>query len=280
MALAIHYTAQLTRWSTGAKIIRTPTEAPHHSEESNVGLAKKLLREIPNSVMLDQYNNPASPFSHAARSRMLELKSCDADPDAHYFGTGAEIVEDLAEPSTSASSQKCDVFVGGAGTGGTISGISRRLREANADVLIIGVDPRGSILARPESLNELREGENDMYRVEGIGYDFIPGVLKHEAVDHWEKTDDEMSFAAAKRIMRTEGILCGGSAGSALAGALNYLKSEEGYRAYGSVPGKNVVLLFADSCVTISLPVRAVRAVRADQRSEQAEKLHHVELAF
>lgn len=184
------------------------------------------------------------------------------DPNAHYYGTAPEIIADLA----STPSGLCDLIVAGAGTGGTITGLSRRLREHNPNVIVLGVDPRGSILARPESMNKLEQGESDQYRVEGIGYDFvsafpamtsrigadrsplsqIPDVLKHEAVDRWIKCDDASSFAAARRVIRTEGVLCGGSSGSAISCALKFLKSEEGRRDF-DVEGKNVVILLADS---------------------------------
>ncbi|KAL8276619.1 hypothetical protein RQP46_010968 [Phenoliferia psychrophenolica] len=207
----------------GAEIIRTPTEAAHDSPDSNMGRANTLLQEIPNAVMLDQYGNPDNP-------------------NAHYYGTAPEIIADLA----ATPSGLCDLIVAGTGTGGTITGLSKRLREHNPSVVVLGVDPRGSILARPESLNKLEPGESDMYRVEGIGYDFIPDVLKHEAVDRWIKCDDASSFAATRRVIRTEGILCGGSSGSAIACTLKYLKSEEGRREF-DVEGKNVVILLADS---------------------------------
>lgn len=218
----------------GATLIRTPTEAAHDSPLSNMGKAAQLLKDIPDSVMLNQYTSPHNP-------------------DAHYYGTAPEIIEALANgpegptPGRPVSSGKCDLIVAGAGTGGTVSGLARRLREHNPDVLVLGVDPRGSILARPESLNELREGESDLYKVEGIGYDFIPDTLAHSAVDVWVKSNDADSFAATREIIREEGVLCGGSSGAALAGALDYLKSEEGWAKVGGQEGRNVVLLFADS---------------------------------
>lgn len=86
----------------------------------------------------------------------------------------------------------------------------------------------------------------------------IPGVLKHEAVTRWIKSDDEASFSAARRIIRTEGILCGGSSGSALASALAYLKTEDGWQLFGGVEGKNVVIVLADSYVAFSLHVSTV----------------------
>lgn len=138
---------------------------------------------------------------------------------------------------------------------------------------MVGVDPRGSLLARPEEMNLLEEGEGDEYRIEGIGYDFvsrlppllssscfqshallplfrlyqIPGVLSHKYIDHWIKSTDSPSFAAARLLIRTEGLLVGGSSGSALQGALDWLKETEEGRKVAQTVGANVVVLFADS---------------------------------
>ncbi|KAM0749192.1 cysteine synthase [Meredithblackwellia eburnea MCA 4105] len=211
----------------GAEIIRTPTEAAHDSPESNMGKAAQLVRDIPGAVMLDQYGN-------------------EDNPNAHYYGTAPEILSSLSSLSPSSNnSGKVDVLVAGAGTGGTLTGLSRRLKEENSDTFVVGVDPRGSVLARPESLNELDVGESEIYRVEGIGYDFIPEVLKHNLVDHWVKTTDSQSFAAARLAIRLEGILCGGSSGSAIDAAVRFLKSDEGKRF--DRKGVNVVVLLADS---------------------------------
>lgn len=177
----------------GAEIIRTPTEAAWDAPESHIGVARKLEKEIPNAVILDQYANEANPM-------------------AHYYGTGFEIWDQ--------TKGKVTHVVAGAGTGGTISGISKYLKEKNPDVRIVAADPKGSILAQPESLNDSTEG----YLVEGIGYDFIPDVLTRKSVDHWIKTDDAESFKLARRIIREEGILVGGSSGSALQAALETAK--------------------------------------------------------
>lgn len=177
----------------GAEIIRTPTEAAWDAPESHIGVAKKLEKEIPNSVILDQYSN-------------------EANPGAHYYGTGYEIWEQ--------TEGKVTHLVAGAGTGGTITGISKFLKEKNSKIQVTGADPKGSILAVPESLNDTAEG----YLVEGIGYDFIPDVLKRTYVDNWYKTDDADSFKLARRIIREEGILVGGSSGSALQAAIEVAK--------------------------------------------------------
>ncbi|KAL7665341.1 Cystathionine beta-synthase [[Candida] zeylanoides] len=192
----------------GAEIIRTPTEAAWDAPESHIGVARKLEKEIPNSVILDQYSNPANP-------------------DAHYYGTGFEIWQQTKGSVTH--------LVAGAGTGGTISGMSRYLKEQNPKVRVTGADPKGSILAVPESLNTSTEG----YLVEGIGYDFIPEVLDRQWVDDWVKTDDVESFRLARRIIREEGILVGGSSGSALQAALQVAKD--------LTENDTVVVVFPDS---------------------------------
>ena len=114
---------------------------------------------------------------------------------------------------------------------------------------------KGSILAYPENLND--DGRGSFYVVEGIGYDFIPDVLDRKDVDEWIKTGDEEAFAAARLIMNEEGLLIGGSSGSALAGALQWLKSPEG-KEVANTEGQNVVVLLPDGCVKFFLPVDSV----------------------
>jgi len=122
-----------------------------------------------------------------------------------------------------------------AGTGGTISGIAKKLKERLPNVKVIGVDPHGSILAEPATLNN-RSGS---YKVEGIGYDFIPSVLDRTLIDGWIKTDDKESFLMSRRLIREEGLLCGGSSGAAMVGALQVAKQFK--------KGQRVVVLLADS---------------------------------
>lgn len=173
----------------GATIIRTPTQAAWDSPESHIGVARRLQKEIPRAHILDQYTN-------------LD------NPRAHEYGTAEEIWEQTKGTVTA--------IVAGAGTGGTVSGIARGIHKHNRDVKIIAADPYGSILAVPESLNQ-GDLAHVSYKVEGIGYDFIPDVLDRQIVDKWYKTDDREAFVLARRLIAEEGLLVGGSSGSAMA---------------------------------------------------------------
>lgn len=136
-----------------------------------------------------------------------------SNPLAHYEGTAEEILHQTGG--------KVDVVVISAGTGGTISGTAKKLKERLPHVKVVGVDPHGSILAQPDALNG---AGIHSYKVEGIGYDFIPDVLDRSLVDLWIKTDDAESFHYARRLIREEGLLCGGSCGSVMAAAVRAAK--------------------------------------------------------
>jgi cysteine synthase A len=178
---------QVVLESLGATIYRTPTEAAWDAPESHISVAKKLQKEIPNAHILDQYANPANP-------------------DAHYHFTAEEILKDLPD---------VDVVVMGVGTGGSITGIARKLKERNPKVKIIGVDPYGSILGGGTEVHS--------YLVEGIGYDFFPDVLDNKLIDRYIKINDKDSFLTARELIKTEGLLVGGSSGGALWAALQIL---------------------------------------------------------
>ena len=169
----------------GAEIVRTPTEAAWDAPESHIGVAKKMQTEIPNSHILDQYANPANP-------------------DAHYENTAGEILADFDD--------SLKMVVAGVGTGGTITGMAKRLKEERPEITIIGVDPFGSILGGGDEVFP--------YHVEGIGYDFFPDVLDNDLIDEYIKLPDPESFQMARRIIKEEGLLIGGSSGGAVWAAL------------------------------------------------------------
>ncbi len=179
---------QVVMEALGAEIIRTPTEAAHDDPDSLLGVAKRLNEEIDNSIIPDQYGNPDNP-------------------EAHYHGTGAEIWEEFGD--------QLDLVVIGAGTGGTITGVARYLKERKPDLVVVGVDPEGSILGGREEVGT--------YQVEGIGYDFIPDVLDRDLVDEWVYCNDRDSFRLARQLIREEGLLVGGSSGSAMWAMLEVL---------------------------------------------------------
>ena len=170
----------------GAEVVITPTSVAPDSPESYNGVADRLAREIPNAYRPNQFENPDNPL-------------------AHYLTTGPEIWID--------SHGKVEVFVAGMGTGGTISGTSKYLKEKNANIIVVGVDPQGSILSgdSPHS-----------YKVEGIGEDFIPKTFNRQIVDDMVRVSDKESFNIARRLAREEGLLVGGSSGTAVAAALKY----------------------------------------------------------
>tara|TARA_Y100001970_G_C14095177_1_gene782230 strand:- start:16 stop:969 length:954 start_codon:yes stop_codon:yes gene_type:complete len=175
----------------GAEIVRTPTEAAWDAPESHIGVANKLNSEIPNSHILDQYSNPANP-------------------DAHYKYTAQEIIDDFEG--------KLDAVVMGVGTGGTITGVAKRLKEHYKDIKVIGVDPYGSILGGGDEIHS--------YKVEGIGYDFFPDVLDNDLIDKYIKVNDKNSFLMARQLIKKEGLFIGGSSGSAVWAAIEYLKTD------------------------------------------------------
>ena len=198
----------------GAEIIRSPDEAAWDSPESHIGIAIRLNKEIPNSHILDQYKNPANPL-------------------AHYEGTGSEILKQM--------DNNIYAMVIAAGTGGTLTGIARKIKDTIPECKIVAVDPVGSILAQPDSLNDFKRLQG--YQVEGIGYDFIPTVLDRSVVDEWVKMDDPEALQCARDLIRHEALVCGGSSGSNLAGTLKWIRSQP----RDSLVGKRVVTILPDS---------------------------------
>ena len=194
---------QIAIEALGAEIIRTPTEAKSSDPESHISVAKKLNKEIENSHILDQYSNPSNP-------------------EAHYYGTAEEIIKDF--------NNNLDMVVISVGTGGTITGIAKRLKEEMTAIKIIGADPEGSILGGGEKVSS--------YLVEGIGYDFIPDVLDNSLIDEYIKTKDEESFIMARRLIKEEGLLCGGSCGATMVAALRAASKLKN--------GQNCLVILAD----------------------------------
>lgn len=187
----------------GAEVVWTPTAVPPDSPESYNGVANRLAREIPGAWRPAQFENMANPA-------------------AHYASTGPEIWAD--------SGGRVDAFVAGVGTGGSLTGVARYLRERDTDVLIVGADPEGSILSGDDP---------GSWIVEGIGEDFLPNTFDASLVDQWVRVSDAESFAAARSLARTEGILAGGSAGTALHAAAVV--------AHQLPPGSTVVVLLPDT---------------------------------
>lgn len=195
---------QVTMEALGAEIIRTPTEAAHDDPRSNISLAKRLASEMPNAHMLDQYRNPANPR-------------------VHYETTGKEIVEQTGG--------KLDYLILSIGTGGTLTGVAQRMREDIPDCKIVAVDPVGSIMGGGTEIKT--------YKVEGIGYDFMPEVFHPELMDEVVKTEDKESFQMALRVIREEGLLVGGSSGAVVWAALQVAKKCKG--------GERMVVILPDS---------------------------------
>jgi cystathionine beta-synthase len=187
----------------GADVVVCPTAVPPESPESYYRVAARLARETPGGFQPNQYYN-------------------QANPQTHYETTGPEIWRQ--------TDGTIDAFVTGVGTGGTITGVGRYLKERNPAIQVVGADPEGSILSG---------GELRPYKIEGIGEDFWPGTLDTTIIDRWERVSDRESFRLARRVTREEGILVGGSAGTAMAAALRVAEDMD--------EGDVIVVLFPDS---------------------------------
>jgi cystathionine beta-synthase len=197
----------------GAEVVITPTAVAPDSPESYNGVADRLAREIPGAWRPNQFANMTNP-------------------EVHYRTTGPEIWEQ--------TDGKVTVFVAGVGTGGTLSGVARYLKEMNPDVKVIGADPEGSVLSG---------GNGKPWKVEGIGEDYVPKTFNGQLVDEWVRVGDAESFQTARNLARREGMLMGGSTGTNLAAALRYarrLGPEHVVVTIGADTGRNYLSKFYD----------------------------------
>ncbi len=199
----------------GARVVVTPTAVEPDDPRSYYSVANRLVAETPNAILANQYHNPVNP-------------------QAHYESTGPEVWAQTAGRITH--------FVAGMGTGGTITGAGRYLKEQNPAVQIVGVDPIGSILTDLHRTGQATKAEG--YKVEGIGEDFLPSTTDLSVVDAMVQVNDRESFLMTRRLVREEGIFAGGSCGSAVAGALKVAREQA---------------LTADDVVVVVLPDTGAR---------------------
>ena len=195
----------------GAKVVVTPTAVEPDDPRSYYSVSNKLGTETPNAFFASQYHNPDNP-------------------EAHYLTTGPEIWRQMA--------QKIDVFIGGMGTGGTLSGVGKFLKEMNPDIKIVGVDPVGSIYYDYFKTGKMTEAYT--YTLEGIGEDFLPSTMHLDVLDDCVRVTDKECFLMTRDLVRKEGIFCGGSSGAAVVGALKWLRNND-------VEGQEVLILLPDT---------------------------------
>lgn len=196
----------------GARVVVTPTAVEPDDPRSYYAVARRLVEETPNAILANQYHNPVNP-------------------QAHYETTGPELWAQTGGRITH--------FIAGLGTGGTITGAGRYLKERYPGVQIVGVDPVGSILYELHRSGAYTEAEG--YKVEGIGEDFLPGTTDLSVIDEIVQVNDRESLLMTRRLVREEGIFCGGSCGAAVVGAVRYIQQHR------LGPEAVVVVLLPDS---------------------------------
>jgi cystathionine beta-synthase len=201
--------AALRAW--GARVVVTPTNVEPDDPRSYYKTAARLVAETPNSFYANQYHNPANPL-------------------AHYESTGPELYEQL--------DGKIDVFIAGAGTGGTLSGVGQYLKEQNPNIKVVAIDPVGSLYYDYFHTGQLTQPHS--YLLEGIGEDFLPSTMNFDYVDDVVRVNDAESFVATRSLVSQEGLFCGVSSGAAVAGGLKYVRRHD-------QEGLNVVILLPDS---------------------------------
>lgn len=197
----------------GAKVVVTPTAVEPEDPRSYYQVSRRLARETPNSIYINQYDNLANR-------------------ESHYKMTGPEILEQLPE---------IDVFVAGIGTGGTICGTSKYLKEKRPSVKAVAVDPVGSIVYDYFKTGKMQTLPKT-YKIEGIGEDFIPKNYDFSVIDDMVQVEDKESFLMTRELLTKEGLFCGISSGSAVVGALRWIKSQG-----DALKGKNVLVVLPDS---------------------------------